>query len=464
MSAFTAHSQSKPTKTQSFFRSLTSPSYVKSLPPEDLPTFWSPSELQLLIGTTLAPAISAKLKALRREYDSLCSAAVNTRWYGVVQDHLDFDDWLQVDSMYRSRALDFPQIGHCMCPCVDLANHAAGEDTVAIYEKDENGDAVLLLRDGKVVPEDGEVTITYGDEKGACEMLFSYGFLDDKMESAETLFLSLTFADDDPAAKAKMEVADCAPGFKLVDAGDGEVDWAGDFVWILCVNFEDGLRFELARTTEGEEEAQAFFIDEELTGGTAQLRGLLAKSGQWDLYRLRAIAILQQRVFDQLQVLFRTQDDLEALPHGQGTEIRVGPYANAMELRRLEFDLLNRAYEFFEKEVSRASPIFVLSPHFLGIRWPAGTLKGEAIPLGGCRYGSSAPSNSSLRCGLDPQPTPHTHVPGHLHNSLPTREHSSNVLEVTLTCTRFPLAENHPRRLTRSHPIPCGRERRNPGR
>ena len=118
---------------------------------EPLPTFWSPAEHQLLVGTTLAPAMSAKHKSLRREFDLLCSSVQHTRWFQLVQDHLDFDDWLQVDAMYRSRALDYPNIGHCMVPCVDIANHSAGEDTVAIYEKDADGNAVLLLRYGKKV-------------------------------------------------------------------------------------------------------------------------------------------------------------------------------------------------------------------------------------------------------------------------------------------------------------------------
>ncbi|TKA83332.1 hypothetical protein B0A55_00640, partial [Friedmanniomyces simplex] len=115
--------------------------YVRSLPSELLPTFWSASELHLLIGTTLAPAITSKLRSLRREYDNLREATEPTHWFQTVQDTLTFDDWLQVDAMYRSRALDFPGIGHCMVPCIDLANHAAGEATTAIYEKDVEGNA-----------------------------------------------------------------------------------------------------------------------------------------------------------------------------------------------------------------------------------------------------------------------------------------------------------------------------------
>ncbi|KAK5124623.1 hypothetical protein LTR85_001336 [Meristemomyces frigidus] len=325
--------------------------YVKSLPLELLPTFWTPSELHLLIGTTLAPAVASKLRSLQREYDLLCESASQTRWYNLVRDHISLGDWLHVDAMYRSRALDFPGIGHCMIPCIDLANHIAGEATIAIYEVDRNGDAVLLLRDGKTVKECEEVTITYGDEKGACEMLFSYGFLESDRHSAETLFLSLTVPDADIYRSAKMGIADCAPGFRLTDAGgeSQQIDWSGNFIWLLCVSKDDDLRFELARTVDGDEEMHAFYQEHRLTGGAAQLHELLGQSPLWDVYRLRAIALLQQRVFDQLQVLYSTQDDVEAAPHGADTDVREVPYGQAMQLRKLEFELLERAYEEFER-------------------------------------------------------------------------------------------------------------------
>lgn len=279
---------------------------------------------------------------------------MHTRWYQAVEDFIDFDDWLQVDAMYRSRALEMPGIGHCMVPCVDLANHASGEATVASYEKDADGNAVLLLRDGKKVDGGGEVTITYGDEKGACEMIFSYGFLEDSMESAETVFLSLTIPDNDKYRMAKSKIADCAPGFKLVETGDG-IDWTGDFIWLLCVNEDDGLRFELARTVDGEEEVGAFLQDRELTGGAAELKAVLQDSELWDVYKLRAVTILQQRVFDQLQLLYGTQAEVEAISGGGETGIRNEVFELAMDLRRLEFDLQERAYEVFEAQVRSIS-------------------------------------------------------------------------------------------------------------
>jgi hypothetical protein len=321
------------------------------LPTELLPTFWTPEELELLVGTTLAPAISAKLKSLRREFDTLCSSAAGTRWLQAVQDYLDFDDWLQVDAMYRSRALEIPSVGHCMVPCLDLANHSSGDATVALYEKDDDGNAILLLRDGKMVDEGQEVTITYGDEKGACEMLFSYGFLEDAKDSAESLFLSLLIPEHDRLRHAKLEIAECAPGFKLIDVGHGDIDWSGDFVWLLCVTEDDELRFEIARTIDGGTETDAFFKTQPLVNGAAELYKHLSQSDLWDVYQLRAITILQARVFDQLQLLYTTQDDAEATLHGHNSDVRASSFQLAMRLRTLEFDLMNRAYEQFERQV-----------------------------------------------------------------------------------------------------------------
>jgi hypothetical protein len=45
-------------------------------------------------------------------------------------------------------------------PCVDMANHASGEATAALYETDEDGNGLLLLREGKTIAQGEEITIT----------------------------------------------------------------------------------------------------------------------------------------------------------------------------------------------------------------------------------------------------------------------------------------------------------------
>ena len=291
------------------------------------------------------------MKSLHREFDAFCSNIQDTHWYRTVQDMLSFEDWIYVDAIYRSRALEFPGIGHCMVPCLDIANHAAGDATIALYEKDEEGNAVLLLRPNKHVKQGDEITITYGDDKGACEMLFSYGFLDDDVSSARAVFLSLDIPEGDPTRIIRLEIADCAPGFKIDDISGGKLTWTGDFVWMLCVNSCDGLQFKLARTTDGDEEIQGFFQDTRITSGASQLHSLLQQSDLWDVYQLRAVTILHERVASQLESLASSQEVAEDDYRACVVELRDHQYRMAMRLRARELRLLSSAYEYFENQV-----------------------------------------------------------------------------------------------------------------
>lgn len=135
------------------------------MPDELLPTFWTEEERELLAGTTLEPAVRAKLNSLLREFEMVRAATEKIPWcakYWWDEDTglVTFDDWLRLDAMYRSRALEFPGVGDAMVPGIDMANHASGEATAALYETDESGNGVLLLRDNKEIPPGGEVTIT----------------------------------------------------------------------------------------------------------------------------------------------------------------------------------------------------------------------------------------------------------------------------------------------------------------
>lgn len=330
--------------------------YVKYLPMELLPTFWSSAECELLTGTTLAPALTAKLNSLHREFEQLQDATSNLpwcaeQWWNEVDGIIEFDDWLQVDAFYRSRALEYPGVGDCMVPCIDMANHTSGTGTAAIYEVDDQGNAVLLLRDDKNIEQDGEITITYGDDKGACEMLFSYGFIEEEMQSARELFLDLSIPRDDPLGRAKAAVANCAPGFKIVDAEEGVI-WDGAYIWLICVNEEDGLSFQIQQTVEGTRELIATWQDEPVHGFEG-FRSILEKDPLWDIYQLRAISILQERVASQLQDLYGSDDRVDAAQHGNGTDIRDRPWHLAKRLRLLESELLEKAYSHYEDQVSR---------------------------------------------------------------------------------------------------------------
>jgi hypothetical protein len=187
----------------------------------------------------------------------------------------------------------------------------------------------------------------YGDEKGACEMLFSYGFIEDSMDSAKVMFIDLTIPEDDPLRMAKLSVSTTAPGFRLFDRGDG-TGWESDFVWLIVVNEEDGLGINVLQTIDGKYEMKSRWKEEELVD-TAQLRELLVKEELWDVYQLRAVAILQARVEVQMRMLYAVgtpeRDD----------HIRQTPWKLARKLRELELALLEKLYGDLEDQV-RFSP------------------------------------------------------------------------------------------------------------
>jgi hypothetical protein len=140
--------------------------YIKFLPERILlPTFYTDEERGLLYGTSLREAVDTKLVSLEREFEHLRNSTQSIpwclqEWWEIETGALTFDDWKLVDAMYRSRALDLPGTGHAMVPCVDMANHASGDATVALYETDEQDNAVLQLRWGKKLHPGEEVTIT----------------------------------------------------------------------------------------------------------------------------------------------------------------------------------------------------------------------------------------------------------------------------------------------------------------
>ncbi|KAH3951728.1 hypothetical protein HBI56_080050 [Parastagonospora nodorum] len=324
--------------------------YIKYLPDELLPTFWSEEEQELLEGTTLKPAVRAKLNSLLREFESVRTATESIEWcakYWWDEDHgmITFEDWMLVDAMYRSRALEFPGTGDCMMPCVDMANHASGEATAALYETDDDGNGLLLLREGKTVVEGGEITITYGDEKGACENIFSYGFLEDGVSSAKVMFLALDIPDDDPLRPAKVFVSTAAPGFRIFDKEDS-VGWESDYIWLVVINEEDGLDFRIRQTVDGKREIQAFWKELELDH-TSKLRDYLQEDPSWDVFQLRAVVLLQNQVEAQMETIQAMQG------LNQELTVRDVPWRLAERLRNLEFDMLQRAALALDSQKSR---------------------------------------------------------------------------------------------------------------
>ncbi|RMZ76270.1 hypothetical protein DV737_g4890, partial [Chaetothyriales sp. CBS 132003] len=316
-----------------------------------LPTFYSTEERQLLVGTSLEEALEQKLSSLEKEFTHLRQATESIAWcrklwWDDESEHLQFEDWKLADAMYRSRALELPKgLGDSMVPVVDMANHSYSYN--ARFEVDSNGDANLVVRDGVVIPAGAEITIIYGCG-GACEMLFSYGFLDDSVTSARELFLNLIMPEDDPLRAAKIQYAAVAPGVRLFEDQNGQVGWESDFVWWACVNEEDGLEFAVLQAYGEQRELKAFWKGRPFEA--PELQTILMADSLRDIFMLRATVLISQRVEDQGVNLTDSEARCEEAFNSPGSQPDM--WNQIGKLRGLELDLLQRAYQSLEAKVS----------------------------------------------------------------------------------------------------------------
>jgi len=332
--------------------------YFCSLPKViPLPTFLSTSERELLIGTSLSDAVEQKLSSLEKEFETLKERTTSIDWCGKVwwgegTGRLTFNDWLLCDALYRSRAMELPQgVGHAMVPLVDMANHAGDNRYNARFEIGEDGNVLLLVRGGKQIQKNEEICIHYG-AGGASEMIFSYGFLDENVQNAREMFLTLRAPEDDPLRTAKTHFAKEAPGVRIFTDPKGHTGWESAFVWWACVNEEDGLNFEVLQTVDGTQELQAFWQDQKLESDTLQT--ILMNDPRHDIFKLRATVIVQERIAKQGEDL---SSDYGAFEEGSSDTpgVKEFVYQTIQRLRQLELDLLMSSYVALESEVSRAT-------------------------------------------------------------------------------------------------------------
>lgn len=176
-------------------------------------------------------------------------------------------------------------------------------------------------------------------------MIFSYGFIECTMENARDILLGLEIPDDDPLKRAKQTVASGAPGVRLIHSDKKGLRWESEFIWLVVVNEEDGLQFQIAQTVDGDQELEVAFGDQPLRDIT-KLHDLLKKHPLWEVFQLRAVSIIQSRVEDQLQVLMSTDTPSEGEEPSP-----YSPTGLALRLRSLETEMLERFYGFLEEEV-----------------------------------------------------------------------------------------------------------------
>ncbi|KAL7936911.1 hypothetical protein V8C35DRAFT_294176 [Trichoderma chlorosporum] len=324
--------------------------YIKFLPRYiPIPTMWTNEERELLKGTSLEVALSAKLSALSNEYDEICEKASNLPfWNDLFFETAKVEDWVLADAWYRSRCLELPQAGHAMVPGLDMANHSQTQS--AYYDESPDGDVVLLPSPGSKVSSGGEITISYGQAKSAAEMLFSYGFIDQE-SSVKELTLHVAPLPDDPLGGAKLRVYNGPPTVRLSLTEQG-ARWYSSFLYLLILNEEDGLAFRIAQDTSGGRQLKLLWQDEDITDRVDDLETLVQDHDLYQVFKLRAVAVLEERVAMQLDRISGFSYGVTEQPQA-ANQPRAECMLAAETLRDLETQVLQGAAKALENEMAR---------------------------------------------------------------------------------------------------------------
>lgn len=108
-------------------------------------------------------AVKAKLQSLAEEFEYFRSSTSHIPWCArawwqesaeesaeeeseeeSAEETLTLSDWIHLDSLFRSRVLQFPRLGIGMAPVLDFANHA--DHANAYYSVDADRNVVLFPR------------------------------------------------------------------------------------------------------------------------------------------------------------------------------------------------------------------------------------------------------------------------------------------------------------------------------
>ncbi|RYP19487.1 hypothetical protein DL765_003327 [Monosporascus sp. GIB2] len=260
-------------------------------------------------------------------------------------DHTDESvtvrDWVWLDALYRSRSLELPRSGESLVPCLDLVNHS--HQHTAYFEETNDHQVLLLIRNGAHISPGTEITINYGHKKSAAEMLFSYGFTD-AQSTTKRISLPLELIDDDPLIKAKLHVFGATPILEI-NEDDGVPRWSAPFVYLMCLNEEDGLEFRILQETDGSRHLRMFWQERDVTDAPGTFKDLINGHDLQKVFELRAVTVIYEMVQQQLERLSAHGDDASVLESVRAETMRA-----ADQLRNIETDLLKRAFQVLEHE------------------------------------------------------------------------------------------------------------------
>lgn len=186
-------------------------------------------------------------------------------------------------------------------------------------------------------------------------MIFSYGFLESDRTEESQVLLDMRVPKDDPLDFAKNFMCSEMPGIRLSIVSDAEssshVSWDSPLVWLACVNEEDGLHIKEIMSHDGSE-FETSWKEETLTS-PHHLRELLAADPSWDIFQLRAVVLLLEKIETHLSHA-REMNQIVGNLHEEMIQSLFRPeiFSLISQLRKLEGTLLEKVVIDLEKQVS----------------------------------------------------------------------------------------------------------------
>ena len=173
-------------------------------------------------------------------------------------------------------------------------------------------------------------------------MLFSYGFVDEEIDT-DSLVLDLCPLPDDPLGKAKVAAFAGRPIVRVSSKATA-IEWTSPFLYFMCVNEEDGLDFRVLQQTDGSQsQLQVFWQDANITNSTADFEQHVIQHPLKDVFLLRAVCILQDRLQEQLERLYASED-MSTIIETSLIEMDKRLSTAASKLRHRETTVLEKAF------------------------------------------------------------------------------------------------------------------------
>ncbi|QSZ33073.1 hypothetical protein DSL72_002658 [Monilinia vaccinii-corymbosi] len=320
--------------------------YVRYFPEKvPVPTMWKDQERMLLAGTSLEHVIEAKMSTLTREFEELREKTIgipwcHSCWWGLSGSlSLEFSDWVLLDAWFRSRSLELSNNEQVLVPCLDMANHSSAAN--AYWEEISNGDVSLVLKMNLHMAEGSEVTINYGESRSDAENLFQYGFIDGSTNTTSVI-LTLEPMMSDPLRLAKVAAFKKTAFIRIQGHEDGQISWESPFLYFSCLTEDDGLAFKTLQEVDGQQNSlRVFWQETDVTGSTDEFERLIAGHKLEDVFKLRVVALVLERIQQQLERLYQNQSTIDGLSADAGIAPEI--LHQVVKLREIEIAVLEVA-------------------------------------------------------------------------------------------------------------------------